>query len=212
MFNNMGPKIKSYGKVIFWLMSAAFWLGALSAILIGIKSGNETAMLTSIIYGVVIAVVGPIVAYLAVMFIVGFGELIESTTETKRNTRAILDHLRNKTNTNAPANGYQANPYQQPYYQAYQPVVAVAPVAPVAPAASAPVAPVAPAAPVASAAPAAPVEEPAAPVVKEAPVVEPVAEPAPVAEPVVEEAPVVEAAAEPFDPEATVVLDTPAAE
>lgn len=231
MFNNMGRKLKTLGKIMFWISAASSWLGGLFMIGAAVTRGGD-ALIYGIIIGLAIAGLGTLLAYLSVMVLVGFGELVESSTENKRINKAILDTMRNKTSTSTPINTpaypnpyqpnpyqpnpyqpnpYQPNPYQPNPYQPnpYQPNPYQQPVTPVAPVAAA-------------------VAEPApAPTVEEVPAVEPVAEPVVeesvaaevVAEPIVEETPAAEPAVEapveeaaPVKEAAPVAEETPAAE
>ena len=72
MFNNVGPKIKTVGKIFFWIQVAI-------CIILGIiflDSGRTEDIAPFVIIG------GPIFAYVSCLLIVGFGELIESTHKT----------------------------------------------------------------------------------------------------------------------------------
>lgn len=148
MFHHAGKKIRIWAILAFALCVCASIFGGAYYIL------NAYALRLGISFiqiaiGCGIVIGGIFVSYLVTLFVVAFGELVESTTCNMEINKQILEKLEKKEKEEAAA----VRTYQAPA----QPVAA----APVQPAAPAPVQPAAPA--------------PVQPVVEQ--VVEPVAEP-----------------------------------
>lgn len=150
MFKNIGKKIKILALVLFWIQVAAYAITGLVFIIEGVDSrysGEEF-----IFSGLLIMLLGPLVAWIGSFFTYGLGELIDKTAETARNTEYLVTLA---TGGSIPVQQIvavsQAAPIAKPAAPQYQ-----APVNPVYQPSAVPAAPVTPAAP---AAPAAPVDE-----------------------------------------------------
>ena len=77
MYENIGSKIKGLAKAIFYIqaiLSVFFGIGAMAE--------GDDMMLT----GVLLMILGPIVAWVSSWLIYGFGELIDKTCDIARNT------------------------------------------------------------------------------------------------------------------------------
>ena len=77
MYDDIGGKIKGLAK-------ATFIIGAIAAVIIGIMFMALDDELIGI--GLLIMILGPIVAWVSTWFLYGFGELIEKTCDIARNT------------------------------------------------------------------------------------------------------------------------------
>lgn len=73
MFSNPGSKIKSFGVFLFWLSTIGFVGFGL------IYSFFTQNPLFFVLYGVA----APIGAYISCLYLVGFGELVQNSTEIK---------------------------------------------------------------------------------------------------------------------------------
>ncbi len=99
MYENVGEKIKSLAITIAVI---EFLLTAIPGIIL--MATDESMILT----GLIVIIVGFIVAWLSSLLLYGFGELIELTASNERNTRSILNLLKQKElSTPASANAPQ---------------------------------------------------------------------------------------------------------
>lgn len=80
MFENVGGKIKTLVKVMFFLEAIVFIVGGI----IIASSYNRDEMIWT---GVGVAVVGPLVAWISSLALYAFGELVESVMNINRNIR-----------------------------------------------------------------------------------------------------------------------------
>ena len=96
MFTNIGSKIKTLAKVLFWISTIGSMIGAFGVIAFAAMSGSDEIII-AILIGVVIVVVGVIVAWLSNFMLYGFGELIDTN---QKMLRIMQDQFRPKTNTN----------------------------------------------------------------------------------------------------------------
>ena len=78
MYDNIGSKIKGLAKAIFIVE-------ALAAVITGIALMATDEEL--ILFGFLVMVVGPIVAWVSSWLLYGFGELIDKASDIERNTR-----------------------------------------------------------------------------------------------------------------------------
>lgn len=78
MYENIGMKIKNLSKLIFGLETA---LAIIIALIYLFGDGR------AIFIGLLILIIGPIVAWLSSLVLYGFGELIDKTSEVAKNTR-----------------------------------------------------------------------------------------------------------------------------
>jgi hypothetical protein len=78
MYENIGMKIKNLSKLIFGLETA---LAIIIALIYLFGEG------IAIFIGLLILIIGPIVAWLSSLVLYGFGELIDKTSEVAKNTR-----------------------------------------------------------------------------------------------------------------------------
>lgn len=81
MFKNVGGKIKSVSKVMFWIMTILSWILGLFTIFGGISAsryGYGSAG-GSFLMGLVIIALGTLFSWLGVIVFYGFGVIIENT-------------------------------------------------------------------------------------------------------------------------------------
>ena len=78
MYDNIGGKIKGLAK-------ASFIVAAIAEVITGIALMATDEDL--ILYGFLVMVVGPIVAWVSSWLLYGFGELIDKASDIERNTR-----------------------------------------------------------------------------------------------------------------------------
>ena len=78
MYENIGKKIKGLAKAIFVVEAIA-----------AVITGNALMAADDdlILYGLLVMVVGPIVAWVSSWLLYGFGELIDMASDIERNTR-----------------------------------------------------------------------------------------------------------------------------
>ena len=79
MFNNIGGKIKTLAKIICWI-------GVALTTITGVSMFDNR-----ILVGLIIIAVGFLVSWIGSFVMVGFGELIESSSETRDMTRELLE-------------------------------------------------------------------------------------------------------------------------
>ncbi len=89
MFNNIGGKIKALAKVLCWI-------GIVLSVITGIAvmaSGNSNitingsyAIVSPIVSGIIVIVIGCLISWISSFFAYGFGQLIENTDEIRKNT------------------------------------------------------------------------------------------------------------------------------
>lgn len=96
MFNNIGSKIKTLAKVLFWISVIGSMIGAFGVIAFAAMSGSDE-ILIAIIIGIVIVVVGIIFAWLSNFMLYGYGELIDTN---QKMLRILQDQFRPKANNN----------------------------------------------------------------------------------------------------------------
>ena len=86
MFNNIGSKIKTLAKVLFWgeiFLSLIIAVGFFIIYLVlSLRNTEDVRML---IAGIVYLIAGPIFALINGLLLYGFGELIEKTVSIERN-------------------------------------------------------------------------------------------------------------------------------
>ena len=160
MFRNIGKKIKGLASVLFWIQAILYILTGIGIIIFSIVGGNYMSRLgisggiriaLGIIVGLLFAGLGFLLAWLSQFILYGFGELIDKTAETEKNTAELKKKL--ESLSAAPAAPAHAAPaYAARPVQPQQPVRPAQPQQPAQPAY-----PPRPAQPTAPAAPAAPV-------------------------------------------------------
>lgn len=84
MFDNIGGKIKGYAKIIFTIFIIA---GIIGAIVTWIAVGGFGGFFLFLL----ISAVSVVIAYLQVMFIYAFGDLVENAGRIRRNTEEIYN-------------------------------------------------------------------------------------------------------------------------
>ena len=102
MFENVGEKIRNYAKGLFIVQVVMYIIGGI--VMVAVSDGEAGL----IIAGLVMLLLGWVIAWLNSVFIYGFGELIVKTTEIERNTRGIqkqsnetiIDSVTEKEETN----------------------------------------------------------------------------------------------------------------
>ena len=132
MFTRIGKKIKTVATVLFYVLAVAFVIGAFYVI---INFGQLLGIGNAILIGILIALVGCLVAWLSSLMLYGFGELVDNSTIIKDAlaggvTAEQTDHksspfhgLAKAVNgVRTPRQPQQPQPVQQPQGQgAYQP-------------------------------------------------------------------------------------------
>jgi len=84
MYKNIGGKIKRLSEILFEIEAAGLIIGG---IVLKFYYGFNTAIC------LLIAVLGPIVAWISSWFLCGFGQLIENSDNIAQDTRAIKGKL-----------------------------------------------------------------------------------------------------------------------
>ncbi len=108
MFNNIGKKIKSLAKVICYLGIIASCISGIVVMVIMMEADDEIGAIIGFVALVVIAGVGSLSAWIGSFFMYGFGELVDKTTDTAKNTEVIASKI-NAINTNIKLNSNDAN-------------------------------------------------------------------------------------------------------
>ena len=83
MFNNIGGKIKGLAKVICWL---GIILSVIIGIVLIIGATNRNGYYrytdtTTIIYGIIVIVVGSLLSWIGSFVLYGFGELVDNSSK-----------------------------------------------------------------------------------------------------------------------------------
>ncbi len=88
MFNNIGSKIKSFAKFIFWIGVIFSVAIAIIFVYFGLKESSYSTSqgIGYIIGGILIIPFGIVISWLETFLLYGFGELIDSN-------KKILEHL-----------------------------------------------------------------------------------------------------------------------
>lgn len=87
IYGNIGGKLKALAKVVFVLESIAFFY-------LGLKMMMSDMGPRAILIGMLVAIIGPFVAWVSSWLLYAFGELVEKTSDNESNTRNILKELR----------------------------------------------------------------------------------------------------------------------
>ena len=100
MFSNIGKKIKTVAKVEFYLLTASSIIGGLYVIF---NFGSMLGTGTAILLGILIMLVGALLAWVSSFMLYGYGELVDNTTA-----------IRNALSGGAPASptAPKASPFQ----------------------------------------------------------------------------------------------------
>ncbi len=104
MFNNIGKKIKTLAKVLFWVCAISFTISGLLLFTSGLSLLNAPSIpgysytslssgVASMFLGLLTIGLGFLIAWVGNFMLYGFGELIDKTHENEKNTRAILNIL-----------------------------------------------------------------------------------------------------------------------
>ena len=102
LYGNIGGKLKGLAKAMFIVETLAAIIGGIALIAI-----DEDLML----YGLLVLLVGPFVAYLGSWFLYAFGELVEKMCRNESNTKSILKFLKeNQKKEEKPAEPQAAAP------------------------------------------------------------------------------------------------------
>ncbi|MBR3750487.1 MAG: hypothetical protein IKK58_01830 [Clostridia bacterium] len=91
MFSDMGKKIRMLAMVLCWAGIAISILGAL-ATFCSLYAFSDMNIILVILISVAILIGGPILSWVGSFILCGYGELIEKTAETAKNTE-ILKNL-----------------------------------------------------------------------------------------------------------------------
>ncbi len=78
MFENAGQKIKILAKVCFWVFTILFVILAFTV------GKSRWGIIPAIFWPLLLG--GPLLSYISSLFLSGFGELVESSEETKKNS------------------------------------------------------------------------------------------------------------------------------
>lgn len=81
MYKNIGKKIKGLAKVLFIVE-------AIVVVLTGVIIISLARDYTIFLVGMLVLIIGPIVAWISSWLLYGFGELIDKTCDIERNTRS----------------------------------------------------------------------------------------------------------------------------
>ena len=103
LFNNAGTKIRKWAAALFVIESVAAFISGIVTML----SDDDQFFV-----GILVMVVGIVVAFITSLFLSAFGELVESTTENKNINEEILSKLEEQYPTPRPAT--YANPAASP--------------------------------------------------------------------------------------------------
>ena len=96
MFRNIGSKIKTLAKVIFWLSVIGTMIGAFAVIALAAMRSSGDSIGLAIIIGLVIVIVGIIFAWLSTFMLYVFGKLIDTN---QKMLRIMQEQYRPKTTT-----------------------------------------------------------------------------------------------------------------
>ena len=81
LYSNIGSKIKNWAKWVFIVAAIASVIGAICMM----ASAEDSWML---VVGMIVLVVGPLIAWVSSWLLYGFGEIIVKLTDIERNTRS----------------------------------------------------------------------------------------------------------------------------
>lgn len=81
LYSNIGSKIKNWAKWVFIVEAIASVIGAICMM----ASAEDSWML---VVGMIVLVVGPLIAWVSSWLLYGFGEIIVKLTAIERNTRS----------------------------------------------------------------------------------------------------------------------------
>lgn len=96
MFNNIGSKIKTVAKVIACINIVISTVASVIMLANGLVNFDEQWILVFI--APLVFIVGFVMAWLSVILLYGFGELIDATCNNEKNTRNILNILQQNEN------------------------------------------------------------------------------------------------------------------
>lgn len=101
LFDEIGKKIKSLAKVVFVLEVIASVILGLVLISVGSHMRYDGEGMT--IFGLVLLLLGWLIAWVSSFFVYGFGELIDKTSEIARNTSSNAANVTDETSSEEPA-------------------------------------------------------------------------------------------------------------
>ena len=110
MFSNIGKKIKGLAVAFCWLLVCASVIG-------GFEIASSASFL--VIWGVLLILFGPVVAWILSWGIYGFGELIDKTCDIERHMRTGSGEIATRPNmasTGSLVNGVEESKVEQPIY------------------------------------------------------------------------------------------------
>lgn len=94
-FENVGEKIKSITKAIFWITSVIIWVACFIGLII--MSGNSYLNPALLLIPIGIAILWPLLMWVYSLFIYGFGEIISKLDVISANTKVVKDDLNSKS-------------------------------------------------------------------------------------------------------------------
>ncbi len=110
MFNNMGRKIRTVGKVFCWIGIVIAILAAIAGIIAGVAavrySGNVGYVVGIIIGSILGGCLLALLSWVGSFMLIGYGELIENTAIIAMNTQPEQRNAGSEINT-SPAYMYQ---------------------------------------------------------------------------------------------------------
>lgn len=91
MFNNIGSKIKSYAKVIFWIGVVLSIIAGIAIIGIAFASSSSVyapfsfgRFFAGLIFAIIAVCIGVLISWINVLVLYGFGVLVENSDTLKQ--------------------------------------------------------------------------------------------------------------------------------
>ncbi len=92
MWDNIGGKIKTLAKVIFWVQSVLALIGViLSWFIVNWRYLNGTVIILIILGSILALAIAILIFWVCSFLLYGFGQLIESSEGTAYNTQQIIE-------------------------------------------------------------------------------------------------------------------------
>lgn len=101
MYNNIGKKIKGFAIVLAVVLTVVYVFCGI-AMIAGFSSSQSQQGGAGIAGGVIIMLLGPVIAWISSWFLYGYGELVDKMAEIKKNTdymaKLIEVHIKTQNN------------------------------------------------------------------------------------------------------------------
>lgn len=100
MYNNIGKKIKGFAMAIAIILTVIYVIVGIAMI-----SSSQQSEIASggIVGGVLIMLLGPVIAWISSWFLYGYGELVDKTAAIKKNTdyleKLLEAHIKSQNTT-----------------------------------------------------------------------------------------------------------------